>query len=55
LQHRVSRLPAMGGDAGIRVALVSEVVRAAVVAFMRKPFSSLVGHPTADPVAEGDS
>jgi hypothetical protein len=55
LQHRVSRLPAMGGDAGIRVALVSEVVRAAVVVFMRKPFSSLVGHPTADPAAEGGS
>lgn len=55
LQHRVSRLPAMGGDAGIRVMLVSGVVRAAVVTFMRTPFSSLIGHPGVDPAAERGS
>jgi hypothetical protein len=52
LQHRVSHLPAMGGDAGIRVALLSEIVRAAVVAFMRTPFSSLIGHPAVDQATE---
>jgi hypothetical protein len=49
LQHRASALPAMGGDAGIRVMLVSEMVRAAIVTFMKEPFSSLIGHPTVDP------
>lgn len=49
LQHRLSALPMMGGDAGIRVALVSEIVRAGIVEFLRRPFSSLVGHPEIAP------
>jgi hypothetical protein len=49
LQHRLSALPMMGGAAGIRIALISQVVRAGIVEFLRRPFSSLIGHPEIAP------
>jgi hypothetical protein len=49
LQHRLSAFPIGGGPAGIRVMLVSELVRAGIVEFLRRPFSSLIGHPDIAP------
>lgn len=37
-------------DEGVRVALIAEIARAAIVSFVQCPFSSLVGHPSIDPV-----
>jgi hypothetical protein len=56
LQHRLSALP-MGGeaDAQIRVMLVSEIVRAGIVKFLRRPFSSLIGHPEIAPSAQPET
>jgi hypothetical protein len=51
LQHRLSAVPMRGGTAGIRIALISELVRAGIVEFLRRPFSSLIGHPEIAPPA----
>jgi len=51
VQHRVTAIPGMGGDAAIRVMLVSELARAAILSFLRAPFTSLVGHPIIDPAS----
>jgi hypothetical protein len=37
-----------GGNEGIRVMLIADLVRSAIIEFVRHPFSSLVGHPTVD-------
>lgn len=52
LQHRLSALPSMGRVAEIRIALISEIVRAGIVEFLRRPFSSLIGHPEIAPATE---
>jgi hypothetical protein len=46
LQHAV--LAPMGGGSPVRVMLVSRLVRAGIVEFLRRPFSSLIGHPATD-------
>jgi hypothetical protein len=47
LQHQISALPFGGGHlAGIRVMLVSGLVREGIVKFLQRPFSSLIGHPS---------
>lgn len=43
LQHAISA--PLGGESPVRVMLVSGLVRAAIVEFLRRPFSSLIGHP----------
>lgn len=48
VQHRVSALPEMGGEPGIRIMFVSKLTRAAILSFLRAPFTSLVGHPDVD-------
>ena len=52
VQHRLSALPGMHGDAGIRVTLVSMLVCAGINEFLRRPFSSLTGHPQIAPAAQ---
>ena len=52
LQHRLSALPMGGGPAGIRVMLISGLVRAGIVEFLRRPFSSLIGHPVIAPPSD---
>lgn len=42
--HHAVRAP-MGGGSPVRVMLVSRLVRAGIVEFLRRPFSSLIGHP----------
>lgn len=50
----LSALPDMGGSAGIRVMLVSEIARAAIIGFLKRPFTSLIGHPDIDAAADRD-
>jgi hypothetical protein len=52
VQHRLSALPRIHGDAGIRVTLVSMLVRAGINEFLRRPFSSLIGHPQIAPATQ---
>lgn len=49
VQHRLSTGPAMATEAQIRVMLASWLVREGVVEFLRRPFSSLIGHPAIAP------
>jgi hypothetical protein len=37
-----------GGDEAIRIMLISDIVRVAIIEFGKRPFSSLVGHPSVD-------
>jgi hypothetical protein len=46
VQHTVSA--PMGGESPVRVMLVSSFVRAGIVEFLRRPFSSLIGHPATE-------
>lgn len=43
--HSVTRIPGLGGESSIRIALISQLARSAILSFLRAPFSSLVGHP----------
>lgn len=52
LQHRLAVLPMADSNAQIRVALISDIVRAGIVEFLRRPFSSLVGHPRMSPTLD---
>lgn len=49
LQHNATGMLRLGGDAGIRVVLVADIVRAALRSFIGSPDSMLVGHPAIDP------
>lgn len=37
-----------GGDEGIRIMFLADIVRAAILQFAKQPFTSLVGHPVVD-------
>ena len=37
-----------GGDRAIRVMLIADLVRSAIIEFAKRPFTSLVGHPSVD-------
>ena len=47
-------IPSLGGDVDgpIRVGLVSDLVRATIVSFLRRPFTSLCGLPGLDPFVQ---
>lgn len=49
LQHNATGMFGLGMEGGIRVALVSDLVRGALRAFIAAPFSMTVGHPAIDP------
>lgn len=46
--HTVFDLSSLSEGGGMRVALASELTRWSILEFLRRPFSSLYGHPTVD-------
>jgi hypothetical protein len=49
VQHHLSVGPGPQVDTQIRVMLASGLVRAGIIEFLRRPFSSLIGHPVIAP------
>lgn len=47
--QQVFTMGALAAPASARIAIVSELARAALLNFLRRPFSSLYGHPSVDP------